>query len=521
LGPAEFSDRTEWTPAWPAGRGDAIPDGAQRTSGARDSVTFATLTFILFLPTVFALHWSFRGQRARALVLLGASYFFYSWWDWRFSLLMLGASLMDYFAGMGMVRVGESPWRKRILILSFVGNLGMLGLFKYFNFFAANLQALFHAVGLSVDLATLNVVLPAGISFYTFQTMSYTIEIYRGQLKPTRDLISYLAFVSFFPHLVAGPIMRANVLLPQIEADRTFDPAMAVDGCRQMLWGLFKKMALADALAMVVDRIYLHPEHFNGPQLAFATLCFSFQIYCDFSAYSDMAIGTAKLFGVKLIRNFAYPYFSQSMQEFWRRWHISLSTWFRDYVFIPLGGSRSSPWRTAWNAMVTFLLSGLWHGASWNFVIWGGINGLACAPTIVRGEAHRISRTDVPGGDSMIPSPGVVLRILGTFAVTCLAWVFFRAFTLHDALLILTRMARDAAHLAAYRVARADVLQQKPLFAALAFFFVVEWICRRWDHPLQLGGWPRPLRWGAYTGLLWVTLYLAPGIPGHFIYFQF
>jgi D-alanyl-lipoteichoic acid acyltransferase DltB (MBOAT superfamily) len=484
-------------------------------------VTFTTLTFVLFLPIVFALHWSLRSRTARNAVLLVASYVFYSWWDWRFSGLMLVASFMDYFAGMGMAKVGQSPWRKRILLLSFVGNLGMLGLFKYFNFFAANLQALAQSVGLHLDPVTLNVILPAGISFYTFQTMSYTIEIYRGQLKPTRDLLSYLTFVSFFPHLVAGPIMRASNLLPQIAAERRFDHDQAVDGCRQILWGFFKKIALADALASVVDHYYAHVGQMSGPQMYFATVCFAFQIYCDFSAYSDMATGTARLFGVKLIRNFAYPYFSQSMQEFWRRWHISLSTWFRDYVFIPLGGSRTSAVRTAWNAMATFLLSGFWHGASWNFVIWGGINGAAVAPTIVMREKDRITRTDVPGGERLVPSLPTLLKIAGTFAVTCLAWVFFRASTLESALLILRKMAVDLASRPAYVALARDMLERKRLLVLLAGFVAIEWVARRHEHPLHLLPWPRPLRWAAYTGMIWITLYLAPWIPGHFIYFQF
>jgi len=485
-------------------------------------VTFTTVTFILFLVVVFALHWSARDRRVRNTVLLVGSYVFYSWWDWRFSGLMLAASLMDYVAGVWMDRVGASPWRKRILLMSMVGNLGMLGLFKYFNFFAANLQALAGALGLHLDAVTLHVVLPAGISFYTFQTMSYTIEIYRGQLKPTRDLLSYLTFVSFFPHLVAGPIMRAHNLLPQIQAERTFDYELARDGCRQMLWGFFKKIVLADSLAIVVDRYYAQPASWGGPQLAFATLCFAFQIYCDFSAYSDMASGTAKLFGVRLIRNFAYPYFSQSIQEFWRRWHISLSTWFRDYVFIPLGGSRSSGPRTAWNAMLTFLLSGFWHGASWNFLLWGGINGAAVTPTVLRGEAHRITRTDVPGGERNIPDAGTLARILGTFAVTCLAWVFFRARTLSDAVLILKRVLTGLFDVADFHALLGVVSAEKKTLAVLVAFVVVEWLARRHEHPLrEIGRWNPPLRWVTYTALIWGTLYLAPYVPGHFIYFQF
>jgi alginate O-acetyltransferase complex protein AlgI len=486
-------------------------------------MTFTTATFVLFLIAVFTLHWSFRGDRARNLVLLIGSYVFYSWWDWRFSGLMLAASLMDYVAGMYMDKVGQSPWRKRILLLSMVGNLGMLGVFKYFNFFAANLHALAKAMGFELDPVTLNVVLPAGISFYTFQTMSYTLEIYRGQLKPTRDLLSYLTFVSFFPHLVAGPIMRAHNLLPQIQAHRTFDFEAARDGCRQMLWGFFKKVVLADSLSIIADHYYTDPGRWSGPQLAFGTLAFAFQIYCDFSAYSDMACGTARLFGVQLIRNFAYPYFSQSIQEFWRRWHISLSTWFRDYLFIPLGGSRSgNALRTSWNAMLTFLLSGFWHGASWNFLIWGGINGAAVTPTITQGERNRITRTDVPGGERDLPDLGTLARILGTFAVTCLAWVFFRARTLGDAMLVLTRMATGLLDLPALRVVVHEAGAHRKPLAALVVFVLIEWMARRHEHPLRaIGRWPLVVRWAAYTGLVWGSFFLAPHVPGHFIYFAF
>jgi alginate O-acetyltransferase complex protein AlgI len=485
-------------------------------------VTFTTVTFILFLLVVFTLHWSFRGRRMRNAVLLIGSYVFYSWWDWRFSGLMLAASLMDYAAGVGMQKVGQSPWRKRILLISLVGNLGMLGLFKYFNFFATNLQILAHALGVQLDAVTINVILPAGISFYTFQTMSYTIEIYRGQLKPTRDLLSYLTFVSFFPHLVAGPIMRAHNLLPQIQAERSFDFEKARDGCRQMLWGFFKKVAIADSLAIVVDHYYSSPNKWGGPQLAFATVCFAFQIYCDFSAYSDMASGTARLFGVQLIRNFAYPYFSQSIQEFWRRWHISLSTWFRDYVFIPLGGSRGSAPQTTRNTMLTFLLSGFWHGASWNFLVWGGINGAAVTPTVLSGEKHRVSRTDVPGGERNIPNLGTVARIAGTFAITCLAWVFFRAHTFAEAIGILRRMFTDLFDAPDFRALLSEASADKKVLAALAVFVLVEWLTRRDEYPLrEIGRWRLPQRWAVYTVLVWGTLYLAPYVPGHFIYFQF
>jgi len=371
----------------------------------------------------------------------------------------------------------------------------------------------------------IELILPAGISFYTFQALSYTIDIYRKKLAPTRQLIEYLAFISFFPHLVAGPIMRAAHLLPQFIRERRFDYASGTDGCRQMLWGFFKKLVLADNLSPIVDAVYSNVGSFNGPQLTVATFCFAFQIYCDFSAYSDIAIGTAKLFGFKLMRNFAYPYFSLSMGEFWRRWHISLSTWFRDYLYIPMGGGQTSRLNKVRNVLVTFLLSGFWHGASWNFLIWGGINGLAVLPETMRAERKTIKATDIPGGVGALPSFSIAIRIAFTFLVACVAWIFFRARTLPEAWTIVGRIIRDFPHIAAWQTAFVPVRVNSPLgrkvLVLTAAFVGIEWVGREKEHPLTLNRCPVPIRWLAYTGLFWGTLALGVHRLGHFIYFQF
>jgi alginate O-acetyltransferase complex protein AlgI len=458
-------------------------------------MTFTSLTFVFFLGLVFISYWSLTNRFHQNVLLLCVSYIFYGWWDYRFCILMFGTSILDYGIGLLIYRTAELRWRRFLLILNIACNLGVLGFFKYFNFFADNFQSLAASLGWQVHPVTLRILLPAGISFYTFQAMSYTIDIYRGKMVPTRHPIEYLAFISFFPHLVAGPIMRAAHLLPQFLRQRRFDYSRAVDGCQQILWGFFKKM-----------------------------VCFAFQIYYDFSAYSDIAIGTAKLFGFDLMRNFAYPYFSQTMSEFWRRWHISLSTWFRDYVYISMGGGRVSHLRRACNVLVTFLLSGFWHGAAWNFAVWGGLNGVTLIPEQFQSTKAALKATDTPGGERRLPTLVTVARIFRTFALTCALWIFFRARSLQDALSIFRQIAMDAPQLSTYgsvNVVRGISPIGGKVFLMVGALICIEWWQRAHPHPLMLGRWPGSARWMAYTGLFWAVIYWGTHSPGQFIYFQF
>ncbi len=501
-----------------------LPSRTRFDASTGANVTFASLTFFLFLPIVFALHWVQRRGSTQNIVLVLASYVFYGWWDYRFCGLMLLSSLVDFGIGLALGACTGDKTRRLWLGLSLAFNLGLLGFFKYFNFFHENLLRLAQAIGWQLNAGTLEIILPVGISFYTFQSLSYSIEVYRRRLEPTRNLIHYLAFVSFFPQLVAGPIERATCLLPQFGARRVFDEQQAREGLRQILWGLAKKLVLADRLAAFVNATYADPTSAGGPALALATVCFAFQIYCDFSAYSDIAIGTARLFGIELSRNFAYPYFAQNPAEFWRRWHISLSTWFRDYVYVPLGGNRTTPWRRAVNVLVTFLLSGLWHGAAWRFLCWGGIHGTAVI-AVRASRPQPSAHEDIPGGESMLPSPRVLLRILSTFSIVCFGWIFFRAANMSQAWQIIYRILADAASPAAYNTLLATLNSDPTLRSTLLLlgaFVVLEWIQRKETHALRLTTWPVPFRWAVYSLLIWGGLNLMPTDQvDPFIYFAF
>lgn len=327
---------------------------------------FNSIDFAIFLPVVFVLYWFVinRNLKLQNLLIVAASYLFYGWWDWRFLLLILFSTVVDYLIGLGLKREKNQTKRKVLLWLSILVNLGFLGFFKYYNFFLENFVSAFSFLGTQLSASSLDIILPVGISFYTFQTLSYSIDVYKQRLEPTSDFIAFSAFVSFFPQLVAGPIERAVHLLPQFYTKRTFDYLKAVGGMRQILWGLFKKIVIADNCAMYANTIFNNSEAYSGSALVLGALFFAFQIYCDFSGYSDIAIGTSRLFGFDLMRNFAFPYFSRDMAEFWRRWHISLSTWFRDYLYIPLGGSRGGTWMKVRNTFIIFIVSGFWHGAN-------------------------------------------------------------------------------------------------------------------------------------------------------------
>jgi D-alanyl-lipoteichoic acid acyltransferase DltB (MBOAT superfamily) len=475
---------------------------------------FNSIPFAVFLPVVFALYWLVGPKRrgTQNLLLIVASYVFYGWWDWRFLFLIVISSLVDYTIGLGLGATDEQKRRKALLLASLIINLGFLAFFKYFNFFIDSFADLLHALGMNADLPTLRIILPVGISFYTFQTLSYSIDVYRRQIPVTRDPIAFFAFVSFFPQLVAGPIERAKDLLPQFTIDRVFDPVRARDGLRQMLWGFFKKMVVADAMAPHVQAIFSDVGHQDGVTLLLGVFFFAMQIYCDFSGYSDIAIGLARLFGFSLMRNFAYPYFSRDIGEFWRRWHISLSSWFRDYVYIPLGGSFCSRNRRIWNLVVTFTVSGFWHGANWTFIVWGALNGLYYIPLMLRG-VHK-NHTDIPAEGRLLPGPSEFAAMAGTFAIVLLAWVFFRAESLDHALSYITK---------AFCTPYAGLdytIYMRPLITALVPL-AWEWGQRSGQHGLNVPSYPLPLRWAVYMSIFVGILVFGQFGSHEFIYFQF
>lgn len=478
---------------------------------------FNSIDFAIFLPLTFLAYWLLqRHLKLQNAFILLVSYFFYGYWDARFLGLILLSTLLDYGIGRRLAHTDHALQRRALLAASLIFNLGMLGFFKYFNFFVDNFAAAFSLLGQPLEVRTLNIILPVGISFYTFQTLSYTIDVYRRKLTPTHDFIAFAAFVSFFPQLVAGPIERAAQLLPQFDERRHLDYTQAVRGLRQILWGLFKKVVIADNCAQYVDLIFQDPTAYNGSTLALGAVLFAFQIYGDFSGYSDIAIGTARLFGFRLMQNFAFPYFSRDMAEFWRRWHISLSTWFRDYLYIPLGGSRGSLVLKVRNTFVIFLVSGFWHGASWTFIIWGALNALYFLPLLLARRNRQ--NLDIVAHDRALPTFGESLQILTTFGLTVVAWIFFRAPSVGHALTYLREMLRPDL----FAVPHYFGYQQLLTLGWLAFFLLLEWAGRRDTFALESIGrrWPSAQRWGLYLALaLAVCAYF--GKAASFIYFQF
>ncbi len=472
---------------------------------------FNSIEFALFLPVVFAIYWVIGPSRVKLqnLFLLLASYFFYGWWDPRFLALIAFSSVVDYFVALQISKSENQRHRRLFLWISLGVNLGMLGFFKYYNFFLDNFVSAFSFFGQSFEASRLSIILPVGISFYTFQTLSYTIDVYRRKMVPSRDPIGFFAFVSFFPQLVAGPIERATNLLPQFFVRREFTFEKGRDGMRQILWGLFKKVAVADTCAIFVNDIFANSETYSSATLLIGAICFTFQIYCDFSGYSDIAIGTAKLFGFNLMTNFRYPYLSRDIAEFWRRWHISLSTWFRDYVYIPLGGSRGSKSMMLRNIIIIFVVSGFWHGANWTFIVWGLLNGLYFIPLMITNR-NRLN-VDVVAAERNWPTPREIGQIAVTFFMAVLAWVFFRAEDLPHAWQYLTRMFSFIPG----KWYGGDFL---PVAAVMMAW---EWVMRRKNHGLELNdNLPRWVRWGLYF-ILVIAILMLFGEEQEFIYFQF
>ena len=474
---------------------------------------FNSFEYLVFLPTVFILYWFVVNKKLNLqnFFLLIVSYIFYGWWDWRFLSLIIFSSFVDYFCGLYIHKSDIAKNKKIWLTVSMLVNLGFLGVFKYFNFFSKELAAAAASLGYEVDALTLNVVLPVGISFYTFQTMSYTIDVFRGKLKPTKNIIAFFAFVSFFPQLVAGPIERATNLLPQFYKKRKFNYSLASDGLRQILWGLFKKIVVADNCALIVNEIFENQGDFNSSSLVVGAIFFAFQIYGDFSGYSDIAIGTSRLFGFNLMQNFAFPYFSRDIAEFWRRWHISLSTWFRDYVYIPLGGSRGGLWMKVRNTFVIFIVSGFWHGANWTFIAWGFLNALYFLPLLLLNKNR--TNTNVVAENKLFITPKELFQIIITFTITIFAWIFFRASSITEAF----RYIDSIFTASLFSVPNTDL---KPFLYILILVYI-EWLQRHKQHGLEVQNIKiAPIRWSIYTFVFCLILFFGAKSQS-FIYFQF
>jgi D-alanyl-lipoteichoic acid acyltransferase DltB (MBOAT superfamily) len=483
---------------------------------------FNSIDFAIFLPIVLIVFWNLekRSFRLGNGWLLASSIFFYGWWDWRYLGLVFLSGGLDYWASIRIEGSPSSFHRRMWLGVSVALNLGVLGFFKYYDFFVRSFVDAFTILGAPIEASTLGFILPVGISFYTFQSLSYTIDVYRGDLRASKVPTEFGAYLLFFPQLVAGPIERATNLLPQFRSPRQFDLNAAIDGSRQILWGLFKKVVIADQCAPIVNEIFSDPTVSSGNTLVIGAVLFAFQIYGDFSGYSDIAIGCAKLFGITLMRNFAYPYFSRDIAEFWRRWHISLSTWFRDYLYIPLGGSRGTTASRIRNTFIIFLVSGFWHGANYTFIAWGAIHALLFLPLLLRKRNRR--HTDSPAEGRWFPSLRETIAISLTFATTTFAWVFFRAADLQSAWDFIAQMASD------YLIYPGQLFAfpAKLLRVTPAIFIVImvlaEWIQRTKQHALDgiEARLSKPLRWAAYYALALMVIYHA-GDEQTFIYFQF
>ena len=458
-----------------------------------------------------------KNLKFQNLLLLVASYVFYGWWDWKFLSLIVFSSFVDYYVGIGLSKYDDKKKRKLLLLTSIVVNLGFLGFFKYYNFFAESIADAYTLLGSPIEASRLNIILPVGISFYTFQTLSYSIDVYKRKLEPTKDMIAFFAFVSFFPQLVAGPIERATNLLPQFYKKRNFRYAKVVDGLRQILWGLFKKIVIADNCAEQANIIFDNSADLNGSALVLGAFFFAFQIYGDFSGYSDIAIGTSRLFGFDLMKNFAFPYFSRDIAEFWRRWHISLSTWFRDYLYIPLGGSRGGTWMKVRNTFIIFIVSGFWHGANWTFIVWGALNAIYFLPFLLM-KRNRQNIGNVAEG-RLIPSFREFFGIATTFALTLLAWVFFRAENIGHAFSYIAGIfSTSLFEMPDFGFEMKGVLA---ILLTIAFVFI-EWLGRQNEYAIERLGvtWKRPIRHALYYSLILIIIFLG-GNQQEFIYFQF
>lgn len=475
---------------------------------------FNSLDFAIFLPLVFIAYWFVAGKNLKLqnLLIVVASYMFYGWWDWRFLSLIVFSTAIDYLVGRRLGVEQNQVKRKVLLWISIIVNLGFLAFFKYYNFFLDNFIAAFTVLGQDINPRGLDIILPVGISFYTFQTLSYSIDVYKKKLEPTRDFVAFSAFVCFFPQLVAGPIERATNLLPQFFKKRHFNSSQAIDGMYLFIYGLFKKVVIADSCAVFVNEIFANHAQMNSLTLLLGAVYFAFQIYGDFSGYSDMAIGLSRMFGFELMRNFHFPYFSRDIAEFWRRWHISLTTWFRDYLYFPLGGSQLGKWITVRNTMIIFIVSGFWHGANWTYIAWGGINALLFIPLLITGSNRK--NIEMVAHGSRWPGFKEFVAMLSTFALVTLGWIFFRSATVNDAVVYIVQLFSFNMQGGIEKLVGRYVTEMLPL---LAIFLAWEWHARKSEHPF----------FGKYINAKLVTMIVTMLVfgsfsnPKDFIYFQF
>ncbi|MCW3160405.1 MBOAT family O-acyltransferase [Chryseobacterium oryctis] len=475
---------------------------------------FNSIAFLIFLPIVFILYWCVfnKNYKFQNILLLAASFYFYGCWDWRFLFLLMFSIGLDYFSG---IQIENSKTKRQAtiwLIISIGINLGFLGFFKYYNFFIENFAELLKAFGFGVNMWLLKVILPVGISFYTFHGLSYVIDVYKKRIPAERNYVDYAVFVSYFPLLVAGPIERATHLLPQIQRKRSFDYQRAKDGMSQILWGFFKKMVIADNCAPIVNEIFSNYQTESASNLVVGAVLFAFQIYGDFSGYSDIALGTSRLFGIELLKNFSFPYFSRDIAEFWRRWHISLSSWFRDYLYIPLGGSKGGLGMKIRNTFIIFLVSGFWHGANWTFIIWGGLNALFFLPLLIA-EKNRHNLEVVAMG-KIIPSFREVLSILITFTLTCFAWIFFRAESVSHAIGYIKGIFSQSLF--------TFPTEFRPVLLGLIIFMLgMEWMNRTHNYGLKIQERKPMVQAVIYIVVAYLILNFANFGSNEFIYFQF
>lgn len=485
---------------------------------------FNSFSFLVFFPIVFILYWLIgsENRKAQNIFLLISSLFFYGSWDIRFLGLLFFSILLDFFSGK-KIHYSHNNFRKKIWLWVSIGiNLGFLGFFKYFNFFIESFVDLFQNMGVSIEVSTLKIILPVGISFYTFHGLSYIIDIYKGRISSEKNFIDYALFVSYFPLLVAGPIERATHLLPQLKVRRTFDYKKSINALQQILWGLFKKVVIADQCALIVNDTFNMSNEYYGLTLVFGAVLFSIQIYCDFSGYSDIALGTSRLLGIELLQNFATPYFSRSIAEFWRRWHISLSSWFKDYVYIPLGGSKVSQMTQLRNTVIIFLLSGFWHGANWTFIVWGGLNALFILPSIWLKTNRK--NIEIVASTSFFPNFKEILMIVTTFILTTITWIFFRANSVSNAILFFKRLFKGLTEKWVY-FRSINFFEWKigiilPILILL--LIIIDWVGRKNNHPLPilLNKTSLKVRWPIYLLIILLIIYYS-GDEQEFIYFQF